>query len=138
MPRQIFMAFASGPGGFFLLLEQKPQDCQNVFPTKLSPDCDIGHLRLRDFRITPGWCRIFPPGFHVLLGDNARQDQHLEAIYLMATCARSAVLGARTWSPRQKGYFVGGKVVGAATMNQIYWSARRAQNLVSITSPSAS
>ena len=56
----------------------------------------------------------FAPGFHVLLGDNAQGKTNiLEAIYLMATLRSFRGVGsAQMIRHGQKGYFVGGKVVG--------------------------
>ncbi len=55
------------------------------------------------------------PGFHLLLGDNAQGKTNiLEAIYLMATLRSfRGVGGAQMIRHGQKGYFVGGKIVGA-------------------------
>ncbi len=74
----------------------------------------LAHLRLRDFR---NYARLdvdFTPGFHVLLGDNAQGKTNiLEAIYLMATLRSfRGVGGAQMIRHGQKGYFVGGTVVG--------------------------
>ena len=74
----------------------------------------LAHLRLRDFR---NYARLdvdFAPGFHLLLGDNAQGKTNiLEAIYLMATLRSfRGVGGAQMIRHGQKGYFVGGSVVG--------------------------
>ena len=75
----------------------------------------LAHLRLRDFR---NYARLdidFAPGFHLLLGDNAQGKTNiLEAIYLMATLRSfRGVGGAQMIRHGQKGYFVGGTIVGA-------------------------
>jgi DNA replication and repair protein RecF len=74
----------------------------------------LAHLRLRDFRNYPRLDAGFSPGFHLLLGDNAQGKTNiLEAIYLMATLRSfRGVGGAQMIRHGQKGYFVGGKVVG--------------------------
>lgn len=85
----------------------------------------LDHLKLRDFR---NYARLdvgFAPGFHVLLGDNAQGKTNiLEAIYLMATLRSfRGVGGAHMIRHGQKGYFVGGKVVGQGNHDiKIYWS----------------
>jgi DNA replication and repair protein RecF len=69
----------------------------------------------------------FAPGFHLLLGDNAQGKTNiLEAVYLMATLRSfRGVGGAQMIRHGQRGYFVGGKVVGAGGREiKIYWSAR--------------
>ncbi len=76
----------------------------------------LAHLRLRDFR---NYARLdvdFTPGFHLLLGNNAQGKTNiLEAIYLMATLRSFRGVGsAQMIRHGQKGYFVGGKVVGGA------------------------
>jgi DNA replication and repair protein RecF len=76
----------------------------------------LAHLRLRDFR---NYARLdvdFAPGFHLLLGDNAQGKTNiLEAVYLMATLRSfRGVGGAHMIRHSAKGYFVGGKVVGAS------------------------
>jgi DNA replication and repair protein RecF len=87
----------------------------------------LAHLRLRDFR---NYARLdvdFTPGFHLLLGDNAQGKTNiLEAIYLMATLRSfRGVGGAQMIRHGQKGYFVGGKVVGQGEQDiKMYWSAR--------------
>ncbi len=86
----------------------------------------LAHLRLRDFR---NYARLdvdFAPGFHLLLGDNAQGKTNvLEAIYLMATLRSfRGVGGAQMIRHGQKGYFVGGKVVGQGEHDiKMYWSA---------------
>ncbi|HEY2952539.1 MAG TPA: DNA replication/repair protein RecF, partial [Verrucomicrobiae bacterium] len=81
---------------------------------------------LRDFR---NYARLdvdFAPGFHLLLGDNAQGKTNiLEAIYLMATLRSfRGVGGAQMIRHGQKGYFVGGKVVGQGEREiKMYWSA---------------
>ena len=87
----------------------------------------LAHLRLRDFR---NYARLdvdFAPGFHLLLGDNAQGKTNiLEAIYLMATLRSfRGVGGAQMIRHGQKGYFVGGNVVGQGEHEiKMYWSAR--------------
>ncbi|MGA2242460.1 MAG: DNA replication/repair protein RecF [Verrucomicrobiota bacterium] len=74
----------------------------------------LAHLRLRDFRNYPRLDADFAPGFHLLLGDNAQGKTNiLEAIYLMATLRSfRGVGGAQVIRHGQKGYFVGGTVIG--------------------------
>ena len=87
----------------------------------------LAHLRLRDFR---NYARLdvdFAPGFHLLLGDNAQGKTNiLEAIYLIATLRSfRGVGGAQMVRHGQKGYFVGGKVVGQGEHDiKMYWSSR--------------
>lgn len=87
----------------------------------------LAHLRLRDFR---NYARLdvdFPPGFHLLLGDNAQGKTNiLEAIYLLATLRSfRGVGGAQMIRHGQKGYFAGGTVVGQGTAEvKAYWSLR--------------
>lgn len=87
----------------------------------------LAHLRLRDFRNYARLDADFAPGFHLLLGDNAQGKTNiLEAIYLMATLRSfRGVGGAQMIRHGQKGYFLGGKVVGQSEREiKIYWSAR--------------
>src|SRR3954463_5859436 len=85
----------------------------------------LAHLRLRDFR---NYARLdvdFAPGFHMLLGDNAQgKTNTLEAVYLMATLRSfRGVGGSQMVRHGQKGYFVGGKVVGRGEHEiKMYWS----------------
>ena len=74
----------------------------------------LAHLRLRDFRNYTRLDADFAPGFHLLLGDNAQGKTNiLEAVYLMATLRSfRGVGGAQMIRHGQKGYFVGGSVVG--------------------------
>ncbi len=74
----------------------------------------LAHLRLRDFRNYTRLDADFAPGFHLLLGDNAQGKTNiLEAVYLMATLRSfRGVGGAQMIRHGQKGYFVGGTVVG--------------------------
>ena len=74
----------------------------------------LTHLRLRDFRNYTRLDADFAPGFHLLLGDNAQGKTNiLEAVYLMATLRSfRGVGGAQMIRHGQKGYFVGGSVVG--------------------------
>ncbi len=86
----------------------------------------LSHLRLRDFR---NYARLdvdFPPGSHLLLGDNAQGKTNLlEAIYLLATLRSfRGVGGAQMIRHGQKGYFVGASVVGQGAREiKMYWSA---------------
>lgn len=87
----------------------------------------LAHLRLRDFRNYARLDADLAPGFHLLLGDNAQGKTNiLEAIYLMATLRSfRGVGGAQMIRHGQKGYFVGGKIVGQGEHeSKIYWSAR--------------
>src|SRR3954466_5968114 len=86
----------------------------------------LAHLRLRDFRNYARMDVDFAPGFQLLLGDNAQGKTNiLEAIYLMATLRSfRGVGGAQMVRHGQKGYFVGGKVVGQGEREiKMYWSA---------------
>jgi DNA replication and repair protein RecF len=104
-------------------------------PKKLAAACPLfhcvrvhlAHLRLRDFRNYPRLDADIAPGFHLLLGDNAQGKTNiLEAVYLMATLRSfRGVGGAQMIRHGQKGYFVGGNVVGQGEHEiKIYWSAR--------------
>lgn len=87
----------------------------------------LAHLRLRDFRNYARLDADFAPGFHLLLGDNAQGKTNiLEAIYLIATLRSfRGVGGAQMIRHGQKGYFIGGKVIGQTGHEiKIYWSAR--------------
>ena len=87
----------------------------------------LAHLRLRDFRNYLRLDADFLPGFHLLLGDNAQGKTNiLEAIYLMATLRSFRGVGsAQMIRHGQKGYFVGGKVLGTVEREiKMYWSAR--------------
>jgi len=87
----------------------------------------LAHLRLRDFRNYTRLDADFAPGFHLLLGDNAQGKTNiLEALYLMATLRSfRGVGGAQMIRHGQKGYFIGGSVVGQGEHEvKIYWSAR--------------
>lgn len=97
----------------------------------------LAQLRLRDFRNYPRLDVGFAPGFHVLLGDNAQGKTNiLEAVYLMATLRSFRGVGsAQMVRHGQKGYFVGGKVVGQGEREiKMYWSARE-RNLQLDTRP---
>jgi DNA replication and repair protein RecF len=86
----------------------------------------LAQLKLRDFRNYARLDAAFSPGFHVLLGDNAQGKTNvLEAVYLMATLRSfRGVGGAQMVRHGQKGYFVGGKVVGRGGHEiKMYWSA---------------
>src|SRR3954465_14081022 len=78
----------------------------------------LAHLRLRDFRNYPRLDVDFAPGFQLLLGDNAQGKTNiLEAIYLMATLRSFRGVGSGQMVRHgQKGYFVGGEIVGGAIM----------------------
>jgi DNA replication and repair protein RecF len=87
----------------------------------------LAHLRLRDFRNYPRLDVDFSPGFHLLLGDNAQGKTNiLEAVYLMATLRSFRGVGsAQMIRHGQKGYFVGGHVVGQVQSEiKMYWSSR--------------
>jgi DNA replication and repair protein RecF len=86
----------------------------------------LAHLRLRDFRNYARLDAAFSPGFHLLLGDNAQGKTNiLEAVYLMATLRSfRGVGGAQMIRHGQRGYFVGGKIVGAGGREiKMFWSA---------------
>jgi len=83
------------------------------------------HLRLRDFRNYARLDADFPPGFHLLLGDNAQGKTNiLEAIYLLATLRSFRGVGsAQMIRHGQKGCFVGANVVSRENHEiKIYWS----------------
>jgi DNA replication and repair protein RecF len=87
----------------------------------------LAHLRLRNFRNYARLDTDFAPGFHLLLGDNAQGKTNvLEAIYLMATLRSfRGVGGAQMIRHGQKGYFVGGRVIGQGEHEiKMYWSAQ--------------
>lgn len=87
----------------------------------------LAQLRLRDFRNYSRLDAHFEPGFHLLLGANAQGKTNiLEAIYLMATLRSFRGVGsAQMVRHAEKGYFVGGVVVGQAEHEiKIYWSVR--------------
>lgn len=86
----------------------------------------LAHLRLRDFRNYSRLDVNFAPGFHLLLGDNAQGKTNiLEAIYLMATLRSfRGVGGTQMIRHGQKGYFVGGNIVGQGEHEiKMFWSA---------------
>lgn len=90
----------------------------------------LARLRLRDFRNYARLDVSFPPGFHLLLGDNAQGKTNiLEAIYLLATLRSFRGVGAaQMLRHEQKGYFVGATVVGQGEHElKFYWSAREKQ-----------
>jgi len=90
----------------------------------------LAHLRLRDFRNFSRLDVEFPPGFHLLLGDNAQGKTNLlEVMYLLATLRSfRGVGGAQMVRHGQTGYFAGGRVMGTATREiRMYWSARERQ-----------
>lgn len=85
----------------------------------------LAQLRLRDFRNYARLDTEFTPGFHLLLGDNAQGKTNiLEAIYLIATLRSFRGVGSGQMVRHgQKGYFVGGKVVGQGEHEtKMYWS----------------
>ena len=85
----------------------------------------LAHLRLRDFRNYSRLDADFSPGFHLLLGDNAQGKTNiLEAIYLIATLRSFRGVGsAQMVRHGQKGYFVGGRVIGQGEHEtKMYWS----------------
>jgi DNA replication and repair protein RecF len=85
----------------------------------------LAHLRLRDFRNYARLDADFVPGFHLLLGDNAQGKTNvLEAVYLMATLRSFRGVGsAQMVRHGQKGYFVGGRIVGQGEHEiKMYWS----------------
>ena len=85
----------------------------------------LAHLRLRDFRNYGRLDVDFGPGFHLLLGGNAQGKTNiLEAIYLMATLRSfRGVGGSQMIRHGQKGYFVGGQVIGQGEHEiKMYWS----------------
>src|SRR6187551_2920163 len=87
----------------------------------------LAHLRLRDFRNYARLDADFTPGFHLLLGDNAQGKTNiLEAIYLMATLRSFRGTGsAQMVRHGQKGYFVGGGIVGQGEHEvKMFWSTR--------------
>jgi len=86
----------------------------------------LAHLRLRDFRNYARLDADFAAGFHLLLGDNAQGKTNiLEAIYLVATLRSFRGVGsAQMVRHRQKGYFVGSKILGQGEHEtKMYWSA---------------
>jgi DNA replication and repair protein RecF len=87
----------------------------------------LARLRLRDFRNYTRLDADFVPGFHLLLGDNAQGKTNiLEAIYLMATLRSfRGVGGAQMIRHGARGYFAGGKIVGAGEREiKMFWSPR--------------
>jgi DNA replication and repair protein RecF len=88
----------------------------------------LAHLRLRDFRNYPRLDVDFPPGFHLVLGDNAQGKTNLlEAIYLLATLRSFRGVGsAQLVRHGATGYFVGGTVVSQGEHDlKLYWSLRK-------------
>jgi len=86
----------------------------------------LSHLRLRDFRNYARLDADFASGFHLLLGDNAQGKTNiLEAIYLLATLRSfRGVGGAQMIRHGQRGWFVGGKIIGAGEREiKMFWSA---------------
>jgi DNA replication and repair protein RecF len=106
-----------------------------IFPKKLAGGfitihflrVHLAYLRLRDFRNHARLDADFAPGLHMLLGDNAQGKTNiLEAIYLMATLRSfRGVGGAQMVRHGQRGYFVGGNIIGQGGYKiKMYWSAR--------------
>ena len=89
------------------------------------------HLRLRDFRNYARLDADFAPGFHLLLGDNAQGKTNiLEAVYLMATLRSfRGIGGAQMIRHGQRGYFVGGTVVGGNIPTSLTSSPLSANNV---------
>ena len=86
------------------------------------PNCDFVTSA-----ITRGWTPIFRPASILFCGDNAQGKTNiLEAIYLMATLRSFRGVGsAQMVRHGQKGYFVGGKIIGQGEHEvKLYWSAR--------------
>ena len=86
----------------------------------------LARLRLRDFRNYARLDAEFPPGFHLILGDNAQGKTNLlEAVYLLATLRSfRGVGGAHMVRHGAKGYFIGARVVSQGQNEiQLYWSA---------------
>ena len=104
-------------------------DPKNLAPQaagRHSKGMHLAHLRLRDFRNYTRLDVDFAPGFHLLLGDNAQGKTNiLEAIYLIATLRSfRGVGGAQMIRHGQRGYFIGGKVVGQGEHDiKMYWSS---------------
>lgn len=87
----------------------------------------LARLKLRDFRNYSRLEVAFPPGFHVVLGDNAQGKTNLlEAVYLMSTLRSfRGVGGAQMIRHGARGYFVGGDVVAEGTRQiKMYWAPR--------------
>ena len=87
----------------------------------------LARLKLRDFRNYRRLEVDFPPGFHLLLGDNAQGKTNiLEAIYLMSTLRSfRGVGGAQMIRHGETGYFVSGIVTSQGTSEiKMYWSAK--------------
>lgn len=90
----------------------------------------LAQLRLRNFRNYERLDVEFAPGCHLLLGENAQGKTNiLEAIYLLATLRSfRGVGGAAMVRHGQRGYFVGGRIVGTATHEvRMYWSVQERQ-----------
>jgi DNA replication and repair protein RecF len=86
----------------------------------------VARLRLRDFRNYARMDVVFPPGFHLLLGDNAQGKTNLlEAIYLLATLRSfRGVGGAHLVREGQRGYLVHATIAAQVEHEiRIYWSA---------------
>ena len=87
----------------------------------------VRHLSLTNFRLYARLEADLPGGLTIIQGDNAQGKTNiLEAIYLLATLRSfRGVGGAQMIRHRQKGYFVGGKVVGQAEREiKMFWSSR--------------
>ncbi len=88
----------------------------------------LARLRLRDFRNYRSLDVDFPPGFHLMLGDNAQGKTNiLEAVYLLATLRSfRGAGGAQMVRSGEAGYFVGGRVVDDSVHDLgLYWSAAK-------------
>ena len=108
-------------------LPHGPKNLARRNTTVHSEGMHLAHLRLRDFRNYARLDADFAPGFHLLQGDNAQGKTNiLEAIYLIATLRSfRGVGGAQMVRHGQRGYFVGGKVVGQGEHDtKMYWSSR--------------
>ena len=89
-------------------------------------------LRLRDFRNYAALDVAFEPGFHLFLGGNGQGKSNLlEAIYLLSTLKSfRGVPNSQMVRLGQRGYFVGGVLVGERENHlKTYWSTRE-RNLV--------
>jgi len=85
----------------------------------------LAHLRLRDFRNYRFLDQDFPPGFQLILGDNAQGKTNiLESVYLLTTLRSfRGVGGGQMIRHGQSGYFVGGRVVSEGEQElSLYWS----------------
>jgi len=104
----------------------KPKKLRRRFVSNYFLRVHLSHLRLRDFRNYARLDADFAPGFHLLLGDNAQGKTNiLEAIYLLATLRSfRGGGGAQMIRHGQRGWFVGGKIIGAGEREvKMFWSA---------------